>query len=94
MKLSVLYIGKDVEKNDSQWHLAITEISKTDPAIIATKFSNSIHCAVYGWDDNDANFDFPFDEDKDEWIPDLVKKQLLKHPKALQRIIKTGIFNK
>lgn len=90
MTLKVVHTINDVNRNPSQFHIAITEINKDDTAMIASKFDGSIHVAVYGFAAKDGSFEF---EDNDQPILKQVKNQLLKRPQVLRRLLKVGVFD-
>ena len=90
MTLSIIHTIKDKDENPLQWHFSIKEIDEKDTAVIASKFGENYHVAIYGFDSKE-NFEFKGDSSKS--LENQLKTELLKRPMILRRIIKVGIFN-
>lgn len=86
MKFKINHTQRDVNDNPAQWHLGIEGVglNPRDTTFIVSKFNKNYHVAVCGFG-NDASFEF---KDSGEPITQQLNKQLLKHSKALRRIIK------
>ena len=81
--LKLVHVGKDVSAYPSQWHYAITAISKTETVLIVSKFHLSYHCAVYGFS---KRSDFEFGDNGIDSVEKQTVENLMKNKKSLERI--------